>query len=1340
MPSSSATNPLGTPSGLITEQTANSGLNDDPTAELRKPHDYLSEVASRAIDDHKPVDRIFRIYYDELTIDSSISQDNITHPCKSIIDTACGDSYLIIPSKCENPFRTHHHRAEAIAVNGTVSPIHSAVDCLLTISDTTHSVKLKVFHSSVDDEIGILFGRELQSLFKIVTRYGTQVAMGNKVLFKGYPQDKIRRVIDNDESPFSTQGMTDMTPSEIIPVPSEAVSFPLADAQQSLIENLLSELAKTPPQPLPRCSGSMRFRPLSKNEIRDTTDQEYCFEMTLDPCRIPVSSPRLYAQAMYSKLTNESSESFKDQISEYVSKGWWTKADRSECETRSCGAVANVFGTQQKSKLRLVCDFRNFNLNYPSTTTGMPRIDYSLATLRIQPCGNLIVGDCSSAFYRVRLTQPVWLHCGSCGDFLCHRLCFGLSMGPEALQESLGVLWKLFGKITSGMGSLFVDDFWLRLDPQNSYDYKIFIQLLSLCGFSVPSKKFQLFCPDNDQSTISILGCDISVSPNISIIDCQRQRLQSCAHIFDILQPTKSDIYALAGVLAYDPAKSHIAAKICADLLRSVSGRAKVGWHVPIPHDQLDMPLFLALMDWAKELVETDSTCSHECVLPDIDSNTMTLRFFCDASYMGGGYIIQFLANDVWSDLYSEGWLWKKAELDYHSNRLEAVALFKSLRTISGLATQYISSRMGKEQLTINVQAFTDSSTALAWAMKGHTSTGYEGRMIERLCLGLHTEILFIRHFATFAIQHIPGDKNDKADALSRILNRQVGAGTMADLVRKFYGKDSKSAKRKGDTVRRIIDSDPPTLAEQCCKNSPTIFSAIKKFTLLRACLQSWGRAKLLRIQDEQGNTNQATTQSLPTPLSEFPPDDYEQIDFDHFFISCQQSISSESLYSIQPFRKSENGLILHTRIDYNGTVLVCPVVPKSCYRVQKLIVWTYHRIIHHRGTLFTSSAIRGFWLENRDAVVCSTLRSCLVCRIKNARVQWSLSTNTYERNLTLAPFSRVAIDHLFLEDVICLTVNCLDTAVFAIFVTPNNSTSVDDSIVCLKRLCYRYALRLQLIHCDQSSTFTSPKFLDALRSFGQDQVKLQFTVPNASYTNPVERLHKETLSIIRTSQFIRLCILTEDKAQDTLDEIASIINQRPIGKYYPENDEAGDGNIAILTPAILAWGAQFISTNKKLLELRKFFYEKCFATLRRINRVNRHQRRGNIMVGETVLLYRPKSKMKSPFEVCKVIDIKGAYIQVEGRGKILTVGNSQLARLPPPPQSNSPFDVSRVGARIAASFVDSPSSAAINYFGTVVTDFGETAEVCWDSIDGSHWSNEIIAWGACRIVDNDSH
>ena len=1283
------------------------------------PYDYLSHILS-------PPDRIRRVN-DEMTFRCILTQGSVKStnvPC--IVDTGCGGAYLLVPTGTSTAFATTPFQSEALLADGTVSRISLCVRLVITILSVTRNVTLKVLESSVDAQVSVLFGRELLAIFGIDTESGCRVKLGRHLLYDSedldvYADDIIRRVLD--EAPPA--GLVDLPPPH--PASADRVVLPVDSSVEESIERLLTSLVDAPPQPLPRCEGTMCLRRVRPNEQLDTPEQKFVFELDLDQSRVQKFThgfpTRLYAQNMFNRLSPAHRVEVNSLIDDYVKNGWWTKATRSDCK----GPPANVFGVCQKQKLRLVCDLRNYNEGFPSTTLDQPFIPFSLSLLRLVP-GNVVIGDCRSAFYRVHLVHPLWVHCGDYGDFLCSRMTFGLSMGPEGLQQSLGVLWRLFSRwVPNGCGSLFVDDFWIH-SPTVSSDCARFLSLIGKCGFDVPQRKFQQLGSERNPSSVSVLGVNISYQANTSTLSCERSRLQSGVAILDLPNPTKAQLFGLAGLLAYDPGKSHTAAKVCGDLLRSVSGKVSCEWNVPLDFSQFDpveAQLYTAAMAWARELIASDSTCSHS--VPVLDgSSPLLLRLMTDASHCGGAYVLQFRPSDSdsWTTVYTDAWFWKRAESTYHCNRLEAVCLFRGLSMLSRFIEFFLSSQFGIRKPHCVVSAYTDSSTSLAWALSGSSSQGFESRHIGRLCDGLHQEILHLRKLCSFSLQHISGDANFEADALSRILERPAGTETLGSLLRKR--QKSAAPAKVPDTVRRLADESLP-LAEVVAADSYDVPQAIYKFALLRFVLRTWS---LLR---GVGEGTLATTPTLPEGGSDQ--------DFQQFCRSFQSGPTPASEFLTNPFRRSPAGIIEHVRVDFNGEVVVTSFVPKRAIATQRLIVRTYHRLCYHRGASFTGNFIKLFWLEARTAAVQSVIKCCFRCAVKNARVQWSLTTNTFPRQLELAPFSRMCIDHLHMEKVIVVSVMCIDTGVLALLATPNNSTSIDDSIVALRRLFNRYSLSVRLIHCDQASSFTSPKFAASLSQLGQSQVEISLTTPGSPYTNPVERLHREVLSIVRSEKFLRKCVLDPTRTQDSLDEIASIVNQRPLGRH---NDDE------ILTPAKLAWGGYATST--RLPELRKYFYEHCFNDLRRVGTVNRQQRRGSIMVGQFALLYSPaSSKLTAPFQLCKITDIQSSYMIVRtSDGISKKVGSNQLAPLDPriPLDSSppSPYDVSRIGARVASSFVDvTHSNEPTEFLGDVVAEYSDLVEVAWLPTAGRTWHNELVPWGACRVYQvmhsgQDSH
>jgi hypothetical protein len=602
------------------------------------------------------------------------------------------------------------------------------------------------------------------------------------------------------------------------------------------------------------------------------------------------------------------------------------------------------------------------------------------------------------------------------------------------------------------------------------------------------------------------------------------------------------------------------------------------------------------------------------------------------------------------------------------------------------------------------VTVLTDSTTALAWALKGHNSHGHESRSIDRLCDGLRDEIIHMRKLGKVHLEHTSGAINVEADSLSRILDREVDGRKLGELLR-LRAKKRKSTPIPAERLVRRTLAPQECLAEMVAGESYDIFHAIETFGNLRRILISW-RSGVGRSRTQDPGTNDVVN--------------FEENRI-RFCLSAQTT--ARSLPANNPFVRSASGVIEHHRAKFDGSVEVSAYIPKSSPVTQRSIVRTFHRLSDHRGSRYTVSCIKNFFLEGRNSAVQQVLRGCLRCAVKNAKVQWSLPTSTFPRELNLPAYSRICIDHLHLEKVVALSVMCIDTGVIAL--VEGNSTTVEHSIGALQVLINRYALCLHRIHCDQASCFTSPKFLAGLAQCGQ-KPEISFTVPNAPYNNPVERMHAEVRSIIRTSKFKQRCLIDSRGVQLTLDTIANIVNQRPIGVFEDE----------IITPALLAWGSRW--STQLLPQLRSYFYERCFELLRRTH-LRSSQRRGNLVVGARALLSTPQSgKLSTPFSLCRIVDVVGNHILVRtSDGKTRKVGSAQLAPLSVPdhPDFLNPrlTDVSRVGAKVGVVYED--GGAPHEFFGQVVVDHGDQVEILWTPRGDTIWPNELVSWGACRVL-----
>ena len=1257
---------------------------------------------------------------------------------RCIVDNGCGLAYLLLPIGVPNPFPAVPCRGFARLAQGDVIPVREAVEVTLTVAGLSRSVILRVLPSSSDDVVSVLFGRYLLDLFDIETRGASLVRLGKTVLFRS---DNIRRLYDDDlgaEAPQLAEGIYDLEPHPR--APSDPVVLPLTRDDEAQLTLLLEDVVALGPVPLSHCPATMTLRPIRENDSRDTPDQRFVFEMTMRDAPPCMDRPRLYANAMFRKLTVDQLDGAKRLIDEYVAAGWWTPLPARPRDQR---AAANVFAVPKGDdgkRIRLVCDLREYNKAFPSTVLFQPLIPYLLLNLRTtRGDGPMTVGDCRAAFYKVQLTTPLWVHCGTFGDFDCHRMIFGLSGGPEGLESSLGLLWRLFLSMTAGaVGNLFVDDYWLKTKAAS--DEARWLKLMSLCGYDVLYEKYTRTSPS--QSSLSLLGVSIDFPWHLphSVGDCNRHaRLQDDFPLAEerSLQATPSDLFRIAGRLAYDPLKRHADAKVCADLVRSLVGSTvvdKSDWQRPVGDLDfgVDEPLFLHCLSWLYELVvnASQSPCQH--FSPTFLNDTpLALRLCTDASHAGGAFVLQVLLDGQHVTLLEDAWIWKRAEVSYHANRLEAIGLFRGLRSLCHwLESRRMTYPTSTQTQLVSVMICSDSKSALAWARKGPVAIpdGFESRAVSRLARGLRDELVHVRLLLgenQVTLAHVAGVDNNEADRLSRILDRPV-SGTSQTVVALLHKRfERRSRKRKldsgplgspdvtfaSDPVRRLSDSRD-CLATAIARVAYDLPQALDTIGSLKLILRAW------RGMGERGASARAEVTAAECLTI--------------FVQSVQSSMTSPPLAFTHPPFSRPLGMLIHQRVDFSGNPLESFVIPASNPVCQRLILRTYHRKSHHRGVDHTFSLCLNdgvFWIQNGKRATRAVIAACLKCAKKNAKLQWSLPTNVAPRRTDLPVMSRICVDVLHLGAILVCTAMCVDTGFLVMVKLPTPTPTTESMLTCLRRVEHRFGTKVISVRLDRASGHTS-------RSFQLPGAQLEFTAPDTPYTNPVERLHREVRSVIRSSQFLERMVATGDEA--SLDEVAAIVNSRPLGMISDSLGERG-----ILTPAGLAFGAGSHgcgTVNARTKGLRDYFYEKYFAIYRRVHQINRQGLKGQkLIVGQPALL---QCKLQpGGYKICHVVDTEPPYIRIRVDGVTKLVGSAALAPLSlifPDDDPQSPYDVQRCGARVGVTFDTDSSAGPTEFFGTVVAEIRswDKVEIKWDPRDGMIWLNEVVDWGACRVLN----
>ncbi len=1390
-------------------------MTSEPVA--RRPTDHVGNILKRVADD-----TIRRLpSFEELAFQARISQkgsSSMSVPC--ILDSGCGGGYLLIPEKSILPFSSDAvEGVVARLAQGAPVRVDKSVEVNLEVANVCKTVVLNVLPSTMDEEITVLFGRQLIDLFDIVIEGSRLARMGQKVLYRA-PKltDRIRRVACSMDEPESFEGIVPVdAPSK--PDDPDVVALPVSEDETLRIRRLLELACQEGPMPLAHCPGTVCLRPLRSEEARDTPDQEFCFELSVKtPAKPPDTSEttRLYADSMLRKLSETQLGETEALVDEYVKSRWWEPV----CSPPPDAVPSNIFPVPKgEASVRLVCDVRAHNRPYPSTVSFQPLLPCLLLCLRLMSAAeDIVVGDCKAAFYKVRLAAPLLLYCGRIGYFFCSRMIFGVSYGPETLESTLGLLWRLFQKLHCAVGAIYVDDYFKTKPKEN-----VWLRLLSLVGFDVGKKKYQSTC---SSSTIGIFGVSIAypstssppvVGDSLSVADCQRlPRLSTVTELLKSDSLCRATCFRIAGLLAYDPLHMHPACKVASDLLRSVSGSlSALPWDAPITASSFDCPDDFALYDfclqWIAKLASATDRCAHAC--PTTAGAVFCLRLSTDASHSGGACVIEARGHEEWTTIYQVAWLWKKTEYSYHCNRLEAIALLKGLRCLCNFVETWKSCGHSAFPAVV-VQS--DSKSALSWARLGAAgqSDGPESRAVSRLCVGLRDELRHLRLLLgedKVDMLHVCGAEN-AADAPSRMLDPIV-----LKLLHKRFERRSKSKSSSvKDTVRRV-DERAMSLAEQVARDSYDFDAALATFETLLTVFRAWrggpGSVPAFDAPIAIDATTtavpafdapiaidapttavpafdapiaidapttavpafdapiaiDATTTAVPAfdapiaidapttavpafdapiaidapttavpaidapttavPAIDAPTTAVPAIDAPTtavntllrvFVKSAQADHFTKPVFKSPPFIAEADDILVHVRYDYTGEAVRTFCIPKNSPACQRLILRSAHRRNHHRGHVHTLSLVYDqFWIENGANAALAVTRSCLTCAKKNARTVWTGITSTVERLLDLPPLTRVAIDVLHVESNLVFTCMCIDTG-FLVMI-PCEATSTEEMLRCLNRVCQRYCCKIKSALLDRAASFTSKKFLEATAKMGID---IHHTAPSTPYTNAVERLHRECRSILRSSKLLRNLVIDPKNSQEALDSIACVINSRPLGLYRR------DGIEELLTPAKLAFGGSPIYSTK-LFEFRKYFYDCYFNAFRRVFNASGPVRE-KLLVGAPAL-YRPNPD--HAFELCHVVDLAPPYIRVSLPGKQGTklVGGASLAplKLPLLQAQLQPYDVTRIGARVAVSYFEG------EYFGTIATEAGATdrLEIAWDTHGSNHWANELVDWGACRIL-----
>ena len=1147
----------------------------------------------------------------ELKFQAELRQNDTSLFLDVVVDTGAGFGYLLWPDSLPWTWESRQVDMKVAMANGQVSPIDKILNASLRVGHQDYAIELRVLGTS-NPMPSILCGRHLIQQFGL-TICGSSRLLSREglCLFDSVPASCPNTVgvdqtvlpdFGNDTAALVLEGFSDMArPTE---VDEDSVIPPKEHCDSKLADAILSQVASSGDMPMLYCpSATLKLEEIKPVDC-DLPDQTHQFRLSLT---LPASlaNRKSYSYSLYCRLPVQQKNQFDELVSEYVKAGWWSRIQPKELKDI---CPADVFlhkgGT---SKARLVCDFRPFNALFKDVSSTVPLIDHLLLLLRTESLPYVFLGDCSKAFYRVALSPPLPLRAGP-NVFMCSRVSFGLSMGPETLRCSLGLLMNAWRAAVSpserGFLSVYIDDFQLLCNCPN-LPWSL-LHLLRRCGFAVSKKKFQMGFP------LKVFGTVLDRNPRsdgVVSVAAMSPPLENLASIVDQVKkaPTKRLVFELAGRVGYDPLKTAPTLRLIADLTRSLAGRSRVKWDSPLQFPNTEsQKMFEELISWLGNAAEERQS---QIYYTETGHQLPNLTLSTDASIFGYGYTVEFNKHLVQQSAHA----WKASQFSYHSNRLEGLALLTGMRTVAKFLEFRKSVAFGSFP-TPSIEVRSDSKSALAWA-HGRPPTdvkGLEYRMIIRLQAALTEELTVLKSLSSAcAATHLPGEENP-ADALSRLLYRTVSGKTMGSILR-------------GSPIEKVLLLESPDHSfEALARTSLNYEHLLEKVEFALQIFRSWSQRGIVQAPVEE-----VLVKSLQTMMT--PQQRARYVDID--------------------------GMFHHQWTDYNGNLYSKPVLPVQAEATRFLIARHLHKLNGHRGSKYDTAALfeqSTFFVENPINLCRNVIRRCLICAMNKSRVSQPVPAYTYPRSLLEPAFTRIAIDVTYAgRKRPVFSSMCLDTGVVFFHAIPDATRA--SILEGLSVLSDRYCVRFKLIRSDNAPALNE-SLNSVLRRGGHPDVVFSKTPVAGSVSNPVERMHEELWRLVRARGFLKKAVVQDDFNRQ-LEKVCKIINNRPLGWHLDGSDEI------VITPAKLAFGHAYGKDGEALAEFRRLFYENYFLIFRR--RHNPVARRMRLSVGDFVLLRsQAGDKTELPFVIARILTIGRGMLTVRTGGKTLDVVTTAVAPL----------------------------------------------------------------------------
>ena len=1157
---------------------------------------------------------------------------------RAVLDSGAGRSYLVSPKNYNFPIPELPYRQFTVGLaDGHSTNCSGYYKTEATTSSVTGDPVLlgnieliKLPSVEFSEYPYVLIGRDYMDFLKITLLGSSEAFIGPHLIYKSdsFSEDtfELYDVInlvtstlrDSEDITNPTVDLRFCQPTYDPSTNPENIRIVLDDSEKQDVITLLEDQLLTSWVSVYGCPGFFtRLHKLSDLDFKDNPDQLYSFQLKSPPIENNQFTRHLYAAKLFSRLKDSDKDDYRTLVRGYVDQNMWKSKEDFVRENPEATILppVNVFLRPAGGgrKARLVMDFQNINSLWPKATAAVPDIWCIINAIRAFGEEVLATLDIRQAFYIIRLFGVHFHLITGVGEYVSDRMCFGTSVGPSELDESLNLLFKqLWAHFVNSLICKFVDDIGISGLAENVVkNLRLLIATLRVCGFEVQLKKFSLIStaakadalmamlkkatlPRLIADASKILGVTFRYEADHIKLSCSRagrfieaKRLISDGSLTGF---TKKSVFAICGLIGFDPGRLHPESRCFADSLRSIVGSvyAKQPWDAPLNISLMTPDQGVAFRDLIAWVSTVQETCEHFSKI-STSSTTRHFELFSDASVTGGGFVL--LCNG--SEVCREGYRWKGPQTRYHINRLELLALIKAVQPTVDLIEFLEKNSIGKLNTKLDIRC--DNKATVCWVTDADTENlkklpsirrAMDRKALLSLASSLTDEIDSLRQAGvTVNLSHVAGSGNP-ADGCSRLYDRKcTNNKTLAFILNEQSSANTNPERSAGvvatnegvtDFVRRVERSSRSrTVADTSNQNS-----LIERWSAhCRSPDQVLGLARASRLIFEVLK-NHSKPASLPESYPDVSDEDLMSVVrscqlADSFFSSGFTDVAQRKKIAVGPVVFSaEHGIFLFKSGLPNGSTVWQYLIPKSAKNFRSLLLKSAHRLVLHSGANQTLAAVNswGYYLPGGMVTTRSVLANCYPCKVNNTLRVFSGETGykcELEQLVKLEPYHTVAADYIRLgEKTTVLAVTCHMSKHTTWLLAKNETTA--EAVKLLQQVQFEQG-GLRKVHVDRASYFRSDEFSrECMSKLGAVVVYVPTGAPWESLVEKIYDLGQRRLRIALRYLSGHISKLDELEIQRLLNYVCFLLNTRPVGRFSAVADV---GVTEPITPDMLRYG-----------------------------------------------------------------------------------------------------------------------------------------------------------------------